>query len=115
MRLIERVKFLAPMVADFMATSPAVGFKWTDWLTMILALAQVAAIALLVPETYGPVLLSWKAKHLRTISGDERYRSSAELQRVNLGLRLWRSIARPIQFILREPIVDLFSLYLVIM
>ena len=67
-----------------------------------------------MPETYAPVVLSWKAKHLRELTGDDRYRASHELQQISLGTRLLRSIARPIKFLLTEPIVDLFSLYLVI-
>ena len=63
------------MVADFIATSPLVSWQWTDWITMILAGAVVAMLVLFVPETYSPVLLSWKAKHLRDITGDERYRT----------------------------------------
>ena len=102
------------MVAAFIATSPFVSWRWTDWLTVILAGAVIAMLILVVPETYGPVLLSWKAKHLRSIIGDNRYRAAHELQAINLGIRLLRSVARPIKFLLTEPIVDLFSLYLVI-
>ena len=80
---------------------------------MILAGAVVAVLVLFLPETYGPVLLSWKANHLRNITGDERYRAPHDLLRTNLAVRLLRSIARPIKFLLMEPIVDLFSLYLV--
>jgi MFS family permease len=108
------VQFLSPTVADFIATSPLVSWHWTDWLTAILAGAVITSITLFVPETYPPVLLSWKAAHLRSVTGDERYRAAHELKPLNLGIRLLRSVARPIQFLLTEPIVDLFSLYLVI-
>lgn len=108
------MQFLAPTVADFIATSPLVSWKWTDWLTAIFGGAVIVLLILFVPETYAPVLLSWKARHLRRITGDERYRATHELHSVSLGIRLLRSIARPIIFLLTEPIVDLFSLYLVI-
>ena len=110
----SNLQFLAPTVADFIATSPLVSWQWTDWLTAMLAGAVITSIILVVPETYPPVLLSWKAAHLRNITGDERYRAAHELQPLNLGIRLLRSVARPIKFLLTEPIVDLFSLYLVI-
>ena len=106
--------FLAPMVADFIGTSPLVSWQWTEWITMILAGWIIALLVFFVPETYAPVLLGWKAKHLRTTTGDERYRSPSELHPLNLGIRLLHSIARPVRFLLTEPIVDLFALYLVI-
>ena len=112
--MIGWVQFLAPIVADFIATSPLVSWQWTDWITAILVGAVVLTLFLFVPETYAPILLSWKAKHLRDITGDDRYRAAHELQRTNLGIRLLHSIARPIKFLLTEPIVDLFSLWLVI-
>ena len=112
--LIALTQFLAPTVADFIATSPLVSWQWTDWITAILAGAVVLTLVVFVPETYPPVLLSWKAKHLRDITGDERYRASHELHRTKFGIRLLRSVARPIKFLLTEPIVDLFSLWLVI-
>jgi hypothetical protein len=109
-----RPQFFAPTVADFIATSPVISWRWTDWVAAILAGTVVLSLTLFVPETYAPIILSWKAKHLRNITGDDRYRAPHELRRTNLRVRLLRSIARPIKFLLTEPIVELFSLYLVI-
>ena len=106
--------FLAPLVADFIATSSLVSWRWTEWITMILTGFVLALLVLFAPETYAPVLLAWKAKHLRTLTGDERYRAPSELKPMRLGMRLLRSVVRPIKFLLTEPIVDLFSLYLIV-
>jgi MFS family permease len=106
--------FLAPPIADFIATSPYVDFHWTEWVTLIFAGIIVLSITLFVPETYTPTLLAWRAKHIRTMTGDDRYRAAAEVQRQSLARRLMLSIGRPIKILLAEPIVDLFALYLVV-
>ncbi len=43
------------------------------------AFVQFAAIAIIVPETYHPVLLRNKARLLRKETGDERYKSPIEI------------------------------------
>lgn len=107
--------FLAPMVADYIATSPYVSWHWTEWITLISIGLIAGAIFFCVPETYAPVLLQWKATHLRSITGDERYHASLDSQKESLGRRLLVSIRRPIIFLLTEPMVNLFALYLVIL
>ena len=48
------------------------------------------------------------------MTGDGRYLSESELQRIPLSRRLARSIGMPLRFILTELIIDLFALYLVV-
>ncbi|KAF2719971.1 benomyl/methotrexate resistance protein [Polychaeton citri CBS 116435] len=106
--------FMAPMIADFIGPSPLVSWQWTEWLCLILDGALVASIALFAPETYAPVILSWKARHLRKVTGLDIYRSEHELVPITLWQRLLSSMHLPIKFLLTEPIVDCFSLYMVI-
>lgn len=56
---------MAPTVADFIATSSLVDWHWTSWLTAILAGSLAGTIAIFVPETYPPVLLTYRAKCMR--------------------------------------------------
>ena len=75
----------------------------------------VIGIVLFAPETYAPVLVSWKAQHLRKVTGDDRWRASSELHSQPLWKRMLGGIAKPIKFIFTEPITDLFALYLVVL
>jgi DHA1 family multidrug resistance protein-like MFS transporter len=46
-----------------------------DWITLIVSAFAFAVAFLLLPETYLPILLDWKAEHLRKLTGDERYQA----------------------------------------
>ncbi|KAJ5737881.1 MFS general substrate transporter [Penicillium malachiteum] len=49
-------------------------------------MAELLMIIVLIwmPETYSPLLLTWKARHLREITSDPRYRSILEVEDVSL-------------------------------
>ncbi|KAJ5594165.1 MFS general substrate transporter [Penicillium hispanicum] len=72
------------------------------------------SIFLFVPETYAPVLLQWKAHHLREITGDPRFLAEAELNQTRLFVRLLHSSLRPFQLFFGELMVALFTMYLVV-
>ena len=67
-----------------------------------------------MPETYAPVLLSWKAKHMRDLTGDDRYVSPQEVQDTKFWDRLVHNVSRPFILLSYEPIVMLITLYLTV-
>jgi hypothetical protein len=67
-----------------------------------------------MPETFTPILLKWKASHLRRITQDERYVAEVEIRADSFGKRLIRALYRPFILTVREPIVMLFALYLTV-
>ncbi|CRG85091.1 hypothetical protein PISL3812_02227 [Talaromyces islandicus] len=106
--------FLAPMVGAFIGQSTAISWRWTEWTSLILAGLITGSIFLFVPETYTPVLLKWKAGHLRSITGDSRFKAPIELRQVSLSARLLRSCSRPFKLFFGELMVALFTMYLVV-
>ena len=88
----------------------------TDVLTATLIWSGVILIfvVLFLPETFPPILLYWKAKHLRELTGDQRYRGSIEIRQEVFFVRLRRSLYRPFLLTFREPIVILVALYLTV-
>ncbi|CAI7637455.1 unnamed protein product [Penicillium viridicatum] len=106
--------FLAPMVGSFIGQSTHISWRWTEWYTMIMAGLVTSAIFVFVPETYGPVLLGWKARHLREITGDQRFKAEVELRQTPLFTRLMHSCSRPFNLFFREIMVALFTIYLVV-
>lgn len=106
--------FLAPMVGSFIGQSSLVTWRWTEWSTLLMAALVTSCIFLFVPETYGPVLLGWKAKHLHEITGDQRFMAEFELRQTSLGARLWNGCSRPLNLFFREIMVALFTMYLVV-
>ncbi|KAJ9491700.1 hypothetical protein VN97_g1515 [Penicillium thymicola] len=106
--------FLAPMVGSYIGQSTYISWRWTEWCTMIMAGLVTSAILFFVPETYGPVLLGWKAKHLREITSDHRFKVEFELQQTPLFTRLMHSCSRPFNLFFREIMVAFFTIYLVV-
>jgi len=89
--------------------------RWCEWLMLILAGIVLVIIILAQPETYAPLLLSWRAAHFRSITGDDRFRSALEVRRTTFLTRLRIAVYRPFVMIWTEPIILLMSLYLTIL
>ena len=64
---------IAPIAGGWIVDNPKLGWRWTEWVTLIISGAAFLIALLFLPETYLPLLLDWKAKHLRRVTGDDRY------------------------------------------
>lgn len=73
--------------------------------------ANLAFIALLVPETYHPVLLRNKAQNMRKETGDERWRAPMEKMNKSILKTIAYSLLRPFQLLLLEPMVTNLCLF----
>ncbi|KAL8701427.1 MAG: hypothetical protein Q9201_004911 [Fulgogasparrea decipioides] len=96
------------------AYTPEIGFAWADWISLIIVGAALLFVLLAQPETYSPVLLEWRAKHLRDLTGDKRYQAT-HASASSLGTRLLTNVYRPFTMIWTEPIILVFSFYLVLL
>ncbi|KAL2416517.1 MFS-type transporter kojT [Exophiala dermatitidis] len=106
--------FLAPMIGAFIGQSSLISWRWSEWISLILAGLIISLIIVFVPETYGPILLQWKARHLRDITGDQRFVAEIELRQTSLATRMLHSCSRPFHMFFREIMVTLFTMYLVV-
>ncbi|KAK3168674.1 hypothetical protein OEA41_005122 [Lepraria neglecta] len=102
---------LGPVVGAY---TPDIGFAWADWISLIIVGATLIFVLLAQPETYSPVLLEWRAKHLRELTGDNRYQAT-HASASSLGTRLLTNVYRPFTMIWTEPIILVFSFYLVLL
>jgi MFS family permease len=102
---------LGPVIGGFIAESP-VSWRWTEWTTLIMSGIVLVSFVLFQPETFEPILLKWKAAHIRVLSADTRYRAPVELHQISFITRLWQALCRPFLLTATEPIIILFSLYL---
>ncbi|TVY44895.1 putative efflux pump [Lachnellula occidentalis] len=105
---------LGPVVGGFVGQSALVSWRWVEWITLIISGLILVIIVLFQPETFAPVLLKWKAQHLRKITGDERFVAPVEIRADTFWNRLLTAISRPFILTAREPIVLLFALYLTV-
>lgn len=103
---------VGPIPGSFAVNSQSVSWRWVDWMTIILAGLVLIPVVLFLPETYSPILLYWKAKEIRRLTGDDRYRSPLEFRKATFLHRLRSSLYRPFQLFVTEPIIMIHAIYL---
>ncbi|KAI9744476.1 MAG: hypothetical protein M1818_002005 [Claussenomyces sp. TS43310] len=115
--VFANASFMGPLfgpVAGGFLGQYATTWRWTEWATLIGSGAILVLIVLFQPETFIPVLLSWKSAHLRRVTGDSRYVSEIEIRADPFFKRLLNALYRPFLLLIREPIVLVFALYLTV-
>ncbi|KAM0149820.1 hypothetical protein ACHAQE_003896 [Botrytis cinerea] len=100
---------VAPIISGFI--SPALGWRWTFWIGLIVAGASWAPLVFL-PETYGPVLLLKRAKRLRKETGNSEIFAPIELEKQDLKQMITVTLTRPIRMLFFELIVLAACTYL---
>ncbi|KAI1798447.1 MFS general substrate transporter [Ganoderma leucocontextum] len=107
---------LGPIVGGFVLMSP-LGWRWLFWIMMIFAGVCTVLAFLFLPETYAPVILQWKAKRLRKADPEANSQFYAEHERSDWSLSgvLHRTLYRPVQMLIFEPILLLVTVYISLM
>ncbi|KAL4901483.1 hypothetical protein BDW74DRAFT_181774 [Aspergillus multicolor] len=108
--------FAGPMIGQIIGSyiPETLGWRWLEWIMLISGGTVLALVLLFQPETYGNLILHWKASILRKETGDERYRAPMEMKQEGLGKRLKISVSRPFTMFYSEPIIILVSLYMTV-
>ncbi|ETS76274.1 hypothetical protein PFICI_11661 [Pestalotiopsis fici W106-1] len=89
----------------------AKGWRWVFWAIAVVNTGVTLLYMFTCRETYGPVLLKWKAKKLRKETGNPLLRGQGE-QLLPAAKLLRRSIIRPTRMLFLSPIVAGLSLYI---
>ena len=103
---------LGPPVGGFIVQTAGRSWRWTEWITLFVAVAVLVCVTICLPETYAPVLLRYKAQALRKATGDARFVAAIEIRADTFWRRLGRALYRPFLLVVREPILVLFGFYL---
>ena len=103
-----------PVIGGFIGASTLVSWRWTEWITLIISGLVLFLVFFFQPETYAPILLKWKAAHLRELTGDDRYRAEVEIRDSTFLSRLGHALYRPFVLTFSEPIIILIALYLTV-
>ncbi|KAF1843249.1 citrinin biosynthesis transporter CtnC [Cucurbitaria berberidis CBS 394.84] len=100
-----------PIAGGFMAESN-LGWRWTSWLTLIMA-AFFGAIGLFViPETSAARILQLRAAKLRKDTGNTEYHSKADENKLTVHTVVNVTLLRPFVMIVEEPILALVTAYM---
>ncbi|KAG0651884.1 putative efflux pump kojT [Hyphodiscus hymeniophilus] len=105
---------IAPVAGGFIVSNTKLGWRWTEWVTLIISGFAFLIALLFLPETYLPILLDWKAEHLRRVTGDSRY-VSKHAESGSFFQRTKKVIALPASFFGTEPIIAVLGGYLVLL
>jgi len=100
-----------PIVGGFI-TESYLGWRWTQWITLIMVSFFACLGLLFVPETYAPVLLQRKAKKIRFETQNWAIHSAADERKVDFHDIVTRYLLRPFAMLLKEPILVLLTLYM---
>lgn len=100
---------LGPVMAGYLS---AEGWRANYYLLLGISGSACVVAAVALPETYAVVLLRRRAVKLRKETGDQGYMTNQERFKKPLAEVMKESLIRPIDILVTEPIVFLFSLYL---
>ncbi|KAF2015544.1 MFS general substrate transporter [Aaosphaeria arxii CBS 175.79] len=100
-----------PIIGGFIVQSH-LGWRWTEYITAIMAFFFGAVAFIFVPETFGPVLLSRRAQRIRFETRNWAIHAKADEQQVDLKNIAEKYLLRPFVMLIREPILDLVTLYM---
>ena len=101
---------LAPLIGGFVATNPSYGWRWVYWIVVLWNGVAFLVVVFFMPETLAPALLKMKAKRLRKVTGDKRWRAQVEDERLKLATI--KALKRPFAMLAVEPALQFFVLYL---
>jgi len=92
---------LGPIVGGFICQNTT--WRWIFYSLLIWSVVAYLAILILVPETYHPILLKWKAKSKRNQTGNLEYFSAGETKEKSILSTVAHSGLRPMQLLIYEP------------
>ncbi|KAH0353619.1 MFS general substrate transporter, partial [Aureobasidium melanogenum] len=100
-----------PIVGGFITMS-YLGWRWTAWITLIMAAFFGIIGFLLIPETLAPVLLSRRAKKIRFVTKNWAIHAKADENQVDLKDLAHRYLLKPFIMLAMEPILIAVTLYM---
>ncbi|KAG1878434.1 MFS general substrate transporter [Suillus tomentosus] len=103
---------LGSVFGGLIAANPHLGWRWVQWVHAIISGVYVLDVILVMSETRSSIVLTRIAKDTRKMTGDPRYRSSAEINKPSMLSLIKTSCTRPLYLLLTEPIVQSFSIWL---
>lgn len=104
---------VGPVWAGWVEQNASLEWRWIQWIQAIFTGGAFVLILIFLKETRGSIILIRRAARMRKQTGDSRYRARAEEeQRASIPVLIRNSLTRPLVFLITEPIVTSFSLWI---
>ncbi|KAK5149343.1 hypothetical protein LTR04_007176, partial [Oleoguttula sp. CCFEE 6159] len=105
---------LAPVAGGWIVEN--LGWRYTEWITLAISGFAFLIAFFFLPETFSPLLVSWKARHMRNLAGsDKEYTCELEERSGSMASCMWDACSRPVVFFTREPVIIVLGLYLIVL
>lgn len=101
---------IAPVVGGFISNS-YLGWRWTQYITGIMAGLATCLVTFFYQETYHPIILAEKARELRRRTGNWGIYAPQEAVELDLNEIVTKNLTRPVVMLVREPIILLITIY----
>lgn len=105
---------IAPIAGGWIAADKSLNWRWMEWVTLILSSTAFLIAFFFLPETYFPLILDWKARQIRNLTGDSRYVSEYS-QQASFFKRMRQILPLPAKFLATEPVITVLGGYLVLL
>jgi DHA1 family multidrug resistance protein-like MFS transporter len=105
---------IAPIASGCIISNPNLNWRWTEWITLIISAFAFVIAFFLLPETYVPILLNWKAEHLRRVTGNKNY-VAKHAETASFFRRMKQVLPMPIKFFSSEPVILVSGGYLILL
>jgi len=103
----------SPVVSGWISQGSHISWRWADWISFFMSCAIFIVTFFWLPETFSPILLKWRAKRIRKLTGDDSYLAPIEVQ-TSFKKRLAHNFRRAFLMTTKEYIVILLGLWLVV-
>ncbi|VEU22176.1 DEKNAAC103176 [Brettanomyces naardenensis] len=103
---------MAPFCGAFITANPHLGWRWTEFVTGILAAASCISITFFERESHHPVILIGKARILRRTAGNWGIHAAHEEVSLTMKQLVEGNLKRPLYMLFTEPILFTITLYL---
>ncbi|KAL5414006.1 hypothetical protein PMIN04_009217 [Paraphaeosphaeria minitans] len=100
-----------PIAGGFIAESH-LGWRWTSWITFIMAAAVGTLAFFFVPETSAPRILQHRAAALRKETGNNDFHAKVDAEKLTLERVMTVYLIRPFVMLVQEPILALLTAYM---
>lgn len=91
--------------------TPGLGWRWTAWITLFASALFGVIGFLVIPESFGPVILQRRAKKLRYVTRNWAIHAPADEIEVNARAIVKKYLTKPIKMLIWEPILLLTTIY----
>lgn len=113
MSIFSAAPFLGPVMGPIIGSliSVKASWRWVYYFMLIFSACLYGIVVIFLPETHHQTILKRRAKKLRKLTGDERYRAISEVKVRKLKEIMNDTLLRPI-ILLSELIVFLITIYM---